>query len=817
MSGSEVGKDGGSPGWKEKWEGARPGDSNASELKSTEGKVELEQLEEAGSNESDIESESGSSLGAVSDSDMWDEPDDRGRKAARSKNMARKRRDSTSEEGRQTQKREVERLQKRGRRKTRNVSEEEAPGSEIEGDGARQERRGRRYNLRSRGSEKMASRLEASEDVDSREQDALMRAARNRLDVSSRDLEQELMEEHQRHQSKMTELDRGTGKRTNGGKNARAERKMQKFEAEAQVKRQEMQKRRQEMQKEEQEMKREEQEMKREEQEMRRRKEERRQELQMMDQDMRLMEREEREKQERINQLRDSRREQEECERVEREMARKREETAITQHEEWERKESQEWGKNTESQALQMELESLDREKELRVAKLRALQDREREQKYGPVNMAWPSREGVEVGCQTDDSNSGEEVRRQSKKQGRLNKRKGLRRGHKDSDTAEQSQPPPLRRDKRLKGKRQFEAKFGSLSGKTKGKDTLYGREAKSGQAVEKQSKKQKNRVQIGSKKSQLASETETSSESESESDFRPKSSPKRASVSKKKKAIEVESETESSDSSGSDSDTLSESEGKRNKVSKKAKKSTSAVKRLRESKGSSDDETKASSGVKSNKKKPSKGKKSRGRKKNKPALTSTDESTSADDTVKKRGSMKPPKFNGKGSFKDFAAQFDACRDYNGWSDREAAFQMFSCCQDEALATLNVNDINPREARYAKVVKVLKREFGPRECPENYFLSLSRREQKQGESLRELGKQIKRLVELAHPKSEKAEKDYIAREHFKRAITDTELRKELFRSTPKTLVDAIGLAENVESFCKTEQTRVVGSRLAIVE
>ncbi|XP_072046520.1 uncharacterized protein [Amphiura filiformis] len=300
MSGSEVGKDGGSPGWKEKWEGARPGDSNASELKSTEGKVELEQLEEAGSNESDIESESGSSLGAVSDSDMWDEPDDRGRKAARSKNMARKRRDSTSEEGRQTQKREVERLQKRGRRKTRNVSEEEAPGSEIEGDGARQERRGRRYNLRSRGSEKMASRLEASEDVDSREQDALMRAARNRLDVSSRDLEQELMEEHQRHQSKMTELDRvrrehekeladrewgvkvkersiedarrafeeatrdaqnlemarREREREQMEENARAERKMQKFEADAQEKRQEMQKRRQEMQKEEQEMKR---------------------------------------------------------------------------------------------------------------------------------------------------------------------------------------------------------------------------------------------------------------------------------------------------------------------------------------------------------------------------------------------------------------------------------------------------------------------------------------------------------------------------------------------------------------------------------
>ena len=67
--------------------------------------------------------------------------------------------------------------------------------------------------------------------------------------------------------------------------------------------------------------------------------------------------------------------------------------------------------------------------------------------------------------------------------------------------------------------------------------------------------------------------------------------------------------------------------------------------------------------------------------------------------------------------------------------------------------------------------------------------------------------EIKRLTTLAHPRTDKVERDRIAREHFKRAITDPKLKEELFRARPETLSDAIAKAEIAESFYKSEQNK----------
>jgi hypothetical protein len=105
------------------------------------------------------------------------------------------------------------------------------------------------------------------------------------------------------------------------------------------------------------------------------------------------------------------------------------------------------------------------------------------------------------------------------------------------------------------------------------------------------------------------------------------------------------------------------------------------------------------------------------------------------------------------------------------------------------------------------MVKLMEREYESRDCVEHCFRELNCREQKPGESLHALGKDMRRLVTLAHPRTDKVERDRIAKEHFKRAIADPELRKELFRAEPSTLDDAIRKAEVVESFDKAEQSR----------
>ena len=172
-----------------------------------------------------------------------------------------------------------------------------------------------------------------------------------------------------------------------------------------------------------------------------------------------------------------------------------------------------------------------------------------------------------------------------------------------------------------------------------------------------------------------------------------------------------------------------------------------------------------------------------------------------------RRREVQPPVFTSKGPWKDFYLQFEACRRFNKWSDSESAIRLYTSCQGGALSVLSVNDVSPGDLTYEEMVTMMENEFGPRQCIENYFMELNHREQMPGESLHDLGKDIKRLVALAHPRTDKVEKDRIAREHYKRAVADPDLRKELFRAAPETLDAAIKKAEVVESFCKSELSR----------
>ena len=109
---------------------------------------------------------------------------------------------------------------------------------------------------------------------------------------------------------------------------------------------------------------------------------------------------------------------------------------------------------------------------------------------------------------------------------------------------------------------------------------------------------------------------------------------------------------------------------------------------------------------------------------------------------------------------------------------------------------------------YRKLVELMSKAFGPRECLEFYFGELMRREQRPGESLHSLGQDIRRLVTLAYTKMDKVERDRIATEHFKQAVGSPKLRKEIFMAGPKTFEDTVRYAQMVESFQHTEALRL---------
>ena len=174
---------------------------------------------------------------------------------------------------------------------------------------------------------------------------------------------------------------------------------------------------------------------------------------------------------------------------------------------------------------------------------------------------------------------------------------------------------------------------------------------------------------------------------------------------------------------------------------------------------------------------------------------------------LKPRKPKEPVKFDGRIPWEDFINQFEACARFNGWTEREACFQLYTSCIGDALTVLTVNEIKPEEISYNELRRFLAQEYGPRECAESYFQELHRREQRPEESITQLGQAIRKLTTLAHPRTSKEERDDLAKVCFQNAIADPDVRKDVFRARPLTLNEAIRAALESESYYRAERNR----------
>ena len=95
-----------------------------------------------------------------------------------------------------------------------------------------------------------------------------------------------------------------------------------------------------------------------------------------------------------------------------------------------------------------------------------------------------------------------------------------------------------------------------------------------------------------------------------------------------------------------------------------------------------------------------------------------------------RRKEKEPPNYDGKTQLKDFLFQFEVIRKFNKWADEDAVFQLLMSCEGDALAVLCGNDVHPDGMTYEELVDLMRREFGPRECEEKYFMELLQRNQR---------------------------------------------------------------------------------------
>ena len=111
---------------------------------------------------------------------------------------------------------------------------------------------------------------------------------------------------------------------------------------------------------------------------------------------------------------------------------------------------------------------------------------------------------------------------------------------------------------------------------------------------------------------------------------------------------------------------------------------------------------------------------------------------------------LKPPKFDGIGSFETFLAQFQYCAVYNQWTEAEKLVYLRGSLEKDAGQIL-WNYSAEATNSLKEMVKVLKERFGEANQAGKYRMEVKNRRCQRGETLRSLHSDIRRLVALALP------------------------------------------------------------------
>jgi len=143
-----------------------------------------------------------------------------------------------------------------------------------------------------------------------------------------------------------------------------------------------------------------------------------------------------------------------------------------------------------------------------------------------------------------------------------------------------------------------------------------------------------------------------------------------------------------------------------------------------------------------------------------------------------------------------FLAQFENCATYCKWSDEDKAAHLRWALTGTAAQLLwGAEDLS-----YQGLLEKLKLRFSGKGMEEKYQTELRCRRRNQGEALRELAQDIRRLMTLAYPGEKSSLSQQIARDSFLAALGDTELELKIREREPQDLDEALCIAQRIEVF-----------------
>ena len=158
---------------------------------------------------------------------------------------------------------------------------------------------------------------------------------------------------------------------------------------------------------------------------------------------------------------------------------------------------------------------------------------------------------------------------------------------------------------------------------------------------------------------------------------------------------------------------------------------------------------------------------------------------------------LRPRSYDGSTSWNDYQLHFDSVAQGNGWSSATKLAQLKHSLKGEAEYAVNSTG---KWLSYKGLVGELERLYGPRrEDAVRVAAEIRQRKLKPNESLNSLAHDIRRDVNLAYASKSPADRELDCVEIFRQAMTDFEIVKELLKTRPTTLTEAVESARRIES------------------
>ena len=172
---------------------------------------------------------------------------------------------------------------------------------------------------------------------------------------------------------------------------------------------------------------------------------------------------------------------------------------------------------------------------------------------------------------------------------------------------------------------------------------------------------------------------------------------------------------------------------------------------------------------------------------------SSSSSESSIHEHTRPKHTVKPPKYDGTGSFESFLAQFQNCASYNKWSKRKQLVYLWSSLEKSAGQVLWDYSAETTGS-LSKMIKVLKACFDEASQSDKYRLKLKSRRRRPNETLRNPHSDIRQLAALALPELDHGARETMACYYFIDTVDDPNFALKVRERSTKDLDSALRVA-----------------------